>query len=184
MVNVRELLIAILQMSFIIFISSCDDINTCGELYSDRKLKIAFAQKSKSLIIDSIPSGLSFYSLLNGDTSYIFYDDTVSARLTFPLSQLSDTSEFVLKINKLTDTLLFIASRKIELISSDCGFNTKFTLQKLYYTNNTTIDTMILIESDVNKDVDKNFKLVLKQKGTIPDTINPDAIGKNVLVFD
>lgn len=71
------------------------------------------------------------------DTTYTEYYKQNTQTISLPLSQLSDTSGFVIKYkNSLHDTIMFISERTVKLISHECGFDTFFELKNINTTSN------------------------------------------------
>jgi len=104
--------------------------------------------------------------------------------VSLELNQNSDTSVFYFKTDsfksKTVDTLIFSYHRDIELVSSDCGFNSVYNSLKFEKYTRNIIDTVITVVTDVNSDVPLNYKLLLKVK---PKT-KSGHINKYVLLND
>ena len=131
----------------------------------NRSVKLGFFQKKANGIVDTTVSKLSIFII--NDTS--FYHDTIASKVSLELDMHHDTSVFFLKTDsipasKIIDTLFFTYNTQLQLISSECGFNKVFTnLDLVTYTTN-IIDTIQKVTTDVNSDVDINYKIIFRAK--------------------
>jgi hypothetical protein len=66
------------------------------------------------------PDSITLYGL--GRDSMIYYKALKIQTINIPLNPASDTSSFILKINGITHTLMFIYSSYPHLLSKECGF--------------------------------------------------------------
>ena len=80
-------------------------------------------------INDTIVAGISIYGIREGRTDSLLYDSTEVGRMELPLDPSSDQSKFVLTIAEERDTLLLMHTSEAYLISYNCGFAARFTLQ-------------------------------------------------------
>jgi hypothetical protein len=147
---------------FISIISSCDDTADCN-YNANRKVKLAFAKKTKGVISDTTNNSKLKITSSVGKT---IYDTAYVSQIGLPLNQVNDSSMFYLKFDSIAiDTITFISIRKLEMISSNCGFNTRFTIDTILFTKNNIID-IIIVESKIDKDLDmgRNCRLVLKPR--------------------
>jgi hypothetical protein len=114
--------------------------------------------------------GNNIDSLLNpGDTSSI-------SKLTLPLSNQSDSCQFIFTMDRvidtldinsrvyqtitLTDTLLFIYTRQLTYLSPACGFIYHYKLLDVNYSNN-YIDSIIVANSTIAPLDDENHIQIL-----------------------
>jgi hypothetical protein len=152
-----------LLVSAFLFIAVYSCSNTCtSQLTENRKVKLGFFQLKSGKIIDSTVTSITVYN--TNDTFFYLNQKTKESGLE--LDQQHDTSTFYLKTDSSTsvktDTLIFSYKREIQLISSECGYNTVYTdLNFIKYTTN-IIDTVYTISETVSSDVLLNYKLVLK----------------------
>lgn len=145
-------------LSFIsLLVFSCEESADCG-LYSTRQARLQFYKYSKSKLVDTTISNVTVkgltaekYSIKNGS----------ALRLNLLLNQESDTSVYVMDIDSVFDTLRFITKRELKMVSSDCGFNTAFTLQSFSCTRN-KIDTFLWQTGEVTDNAELNVKLIMR----------------------
>lgn len=157
----------LLSLSFIcisaLLLSSCDDSADCN-YEANRKVKLAFSKKNAKGISDTT---IADTLIVKSSIGKVIYDTSYVGQIGLPLSQANDTSVFYLNFDKkFFDTLTFISNRKIEMVSSNCGFNTRFTIDTLIYTTN-KISSIIIVEKNIDKDLDmgRNCKVIIN-----PDT--------------
>jgi hypothetical protein len=162
----NKLTIPAILFFILIVITSCDDTADCG-YEANRKVKLAFAtqNKDKKTYADTTVSKLTIYKSNNKS----LYDSASASQVGLPLSQLSDSSEFIFKFDSIAqDTLIFISERKLEMISSNCGFNTRFSIDTVIYTKH-NISEITIVEKNIDKDLDmgRNCKVILKKRTDI-----------------
>jgi hypothetical protein len=137
-------------------------LTDCG-LTANREVKIVFGKRigTSSFFGDSASIAKVYVTAIGTDS--IFYDSLAASKISLSLSQLADSSIFILQTDSISkDTVTFKYHRELQMVSSECGFNTAYsslTISK--YTTN-RIDTIIVLSKVVSSDVDKNFKLVMK----------------------
>ena len=143
--------------------------NTCTEqMTSERSVKLKFGKVSGKTYADTTINTLNIIIEKGSgltDTAYGV------SKFSLPLDESKDTTKFILVTdslknvkyrNKHTDTLTFVAKRDLELISADCGFNTRFTNIQGIYTKN-HIDTVLINNKNISSDLNSlNFTIVLK----------------------
>jgi hypothetical protein len=160
-----KLKIYFLIIIFFSVLSSCEDASDCN-YEANRKVKLAFStyNEVKKLYSDTTVSSLD----INCSNDTILYSNASASSVGLPLSQLSDTSIFYFVFDSIAtdkDTVTFISSRKLEMISSNCGFNTRFAIDSVIYSKN-NISEIQIVEKNIDKDLDmgRNCRLVLKKK--------------------
>jgi hypothetical protein len=162
-------IVRICQLVLIFLINLClfsSCTNTCNsEPTANRKVKLGFYKiKGKSLVDTTIDTVFVYNKM---DT--FFYNAQSVSKINLELDQNHDTSIFYFKTDSITsgitDTLTFTYNRRIQFISSECGFNTIFTSLKLdsNYTTN-IIDTILFVSQDIGADIEVNYKMILKVK--------------------
>ncbi len=140
-------------------IQSCSTISDCG-LTANREVKIAFEKKTGTVISDS---SIAFIYVRAIGTDSIFYDSLPASNISLQLSQLVDSSVYILQTDSVSkDTIKFKYHRELQMVSSDCGFNTSYSsLVISKYTTN-RIDTILTLSTIISSDIDKNFEIVMK----------------------
>lgn len=150
---------------FTCILSSCDDSSDCN-YEANRKVKLAFAKQNEKGITDTT---IADTLIVTSSIGKIIYDTSFVGQIGLPLSQVNDTSVFYINFdNKYCDTLSLISNRKIEMISSNCGFNTRFTIDTILYTTNKII-SIIIVEKNIDKDLDmgRNCKVIVKKANVL-----------------
>lgn len=150
----------------IFFLVACDDTSDCRYL-ENRKVKLNFAKNNKALTDTTIKFLSVYVPAMNNKE---LYDSISSETLNLSLSQNSDTSVFIVKIKKIYDTLIFISTRRLEMISSECGFNTRFYVDSLAYTKNNIV-RIDQLDANIDKEILKNYVIVVKPAPFSSDTV-------------
>jgi hypothetical protein len=161
---INILIISIISSITIYLLSTCT--NTCNsEPTEGRKVRLGFFKTKGNDIVDTTINSVFVYNRIDS----FFYNAQKTSQINLELDQNNDSSIFYFKTDSVDsytiDTLTFSYKRKIQLISSECGFNTIFDSLKLKnnYTRN-IIDTIILVKPDINAEVKINYKIILKLK--------------------
>ncbi|MGC8802808.1 MAG: DUF6452 family protein [Bacteroidales bacterium] len=140
----------------------CTDTTDC-KYTANRSIKLNFMQYTpRRTLSDTVVSNLSVATA----SGVLLYDSASAKQLQLPLSQLSDTSVFYFYFDSIAvDTLYVFAQRKIEMISPECGFNTRFTLDSARSSNNNIIN-ILLVDRAVgdNATTDRNLNMVIKKR--------------------
>jgi hypothetical protein len=150
---------------FTCILSSCNDSSDCN-YEANRKVKLAFAKENEKGVSDTTIADKLIVTSSIGEK---IYDTSYVGQIGLPLSQVNDTSVFYLNFNnKYCDTLTLISDRKIEMISSNCGFNTRFTIDTILYTKNNIL-SIIIVEKNIDKDLDmgRNCKVIVKKANVL-----------------
>ncbi|WP_066632244.1 DUF6452 family protein [Labilibacter marinus] len=74
----------------------------------------------------------------------LLYDSASVSKIFMPLNMETDTTQFVLEINKLRDTISFIHQKELNFVSGECGYIFSFYIDSVYYTDRSFIDTVIV----------------------------------------
>ena len=151
----------VLTIFLLLSLFSCSDSSDCFYV-SNRKVRLTFVTTSGSTIKDTT---VNKFRIITSD-SLPLYDTASGQQIGLPLSQVADTSSFYIAFDSIaTDTLTFFYKRNLELISPECGFNTRFNLEHFKFTKN-NINSVMLIDSYVDKDIEYgvNYKIVIRKR--------------------
>lgn len=176
-----ERIFIICLLAFFVMLCACDNTSECGYL-ENRKVKLSFAKNNKtfsdttindySVFIPAIQKDLLAKSIVR-EFKPPFKDQLStfsSSSLYLSLSQNSDTSVFILSIKNISDTLSFYSTRRLEMISAECGFNTRFYVDSIRFTKNNIV-TIKEIDPLIDKDVLNNYLIVMKTAIVVIDTV-------------
>lgn len=145
-----------------IMLTSCSDITDC-KYTANRSIKVNFTQLTvRNTLVDTTVNNLS----VSTASGTLLYDSVSAKQLQLPLSQLSDTSAFYFYFDSLfVDTLWVFVQRKIEMISPECGFNTRFIIDSAQGTRNNIVK-ILLVEKAVGDaaNTDRNINIVIKKR--------------------
>ena len=87
------------------------------------------------------------------------YDSTLNvSTIKLPLDASSGTSGFVIKINEITDTLIFTYTTYPHLISKECGISFFYTLESYSVTGN-KIDTILFRNNKITNLNEENIRI-------------------------
>ncbi|MCX7986956.1 MAG: DUF6452 family protein [Bacteroidales bacterium] len=161
-----SIIVHILYLALFVFIGcviyQCTDTTDC-KYTANRSLKLNFTQlSSNNKLVDTIVSGLT----VTTSNGIALYDSVSAKQLQLPLSQLSDTSIFYFYFDSIAiDTMYVFAKRTIEMISPECGFNTRFLLDSAKCSLN-NITRIMVVDKNIgeNAQTDRNLNLVIKKR--------------------
>jgi len=115
-------------------------------------------------IVDSLPEPTSVdnftvYGIGRADS--LIYDQASSvSSFNLPLSPSCDTTGFVFTMGTETDTIIFLYSRELHLLSMECGFTTYYYIEGIDNTSN-TIDSVSVVNEKVTTGDDENIQIYL-----------------------
>ena len=145
-------------MGFCLMFFSCESDESC-EQSTASVLNAGFYT-----IVDSIPklkkiNDFTVYGISREDS--LIYDQASSVgSFDLPLSPNCDTTGFVFTMGTETDTIIFLYSRELHLLSMECGFTTFYYIEKINNTTN-TIDSVSVINKKVTTGDDENIQIFL-----------------------
>ena len=115
-------------------------------------------------IVDSIPEAIkadNFTVYGIGREDSLIYDQASSVgSFVLPLSSFCDTTGFVFILGAETDTIRFLYSRELHLLSMECGFATYYYIERIDNTSN-TIDSVCVVNEKVTTGDDENIQIYL-----------------------
>ena len=113
---------------------------------------------------DSIPEAISVDNLTVygiGREDSLIYDQANSVgSFILPFSQSVDETGFVLSLGTETDTITFLYSRELHLLSIECGFTTYYYIERIDNTSN-VIDSVRVVNEKVTTGDDENIQIYL-----------------------
>lgn len=124
--------ILIVILSF--FLLACEEVDECVD-DTEVNVNIDFKTLVNNIEKDTIINELT---IIGNDTPYFNSINIQSVHL--PLSQISDTSIYKFTVDTITDTVSFCSTREHYLVSYECGFTTRYT-----------IDTVITLKKLINE---------------------------------
>ncbi|TLX76868.1 hypothetical protein E9993_04045 [Labilibacter sediminis] len=129
------------SLIFIAVVYACtsDDSDFC--LSNQQSVQSGFYSSSYSTDRDTTVSDVVIYS--TGIDS-ITYDTATVSKTFLPLSMHNDTSEYIIEINKLKDTVSFVHTKELNFVSGECGFIFTFELDTILYSDNQIIDSVAI----------------------------------------
>jgi hypothetical protein len=161
-IKVVSFLAGILLLAF--GLASCDDSTGSCKEQSANHLSIGFytAYKSGSRWVAKDSSLATIVVKGVGKDSVLYNTKTIKA-INLPLSQLSDTTKFVVTINStLTDTFCAVYKRSLVFISYKCGYRTNFNIEKLDIKPQSPFDSIVITHPNVSDVTYENCKIYLK----------------------
>jgi hypothetical protein len=135
-------IIVLVAILVLLALSACEETNQCTQ---DTEINAHIDFKTaNSKVRDSIVNNLT---IIGRDTPYYNVNNIKSINLA--LSQASDTSEFRFTIGDQSDTISFYSKREQYMISYECGFATRFSLDTVI-TRNIILDSVKIVKSIVD----------------------------------
>lgn len=142
--------------------TSCTDTIDC-KYTANRSVKVNFTQlNTRNTLVDTTVSSFSVVTA----SGVLLYDSVSARQIQLPLSQLSDTSLYYFYFDSIAiDTFRIFVQRNIEMISPECGFNTRFTIDSAQCTANNIL-RIVVVDKAVgeNATTDRNINLVVKKR--------------------
>lgn len=135
--------IAILLSGLILLLLSCSPESCLEETTAFLNASFYKTGGDKPVIIDS----LTVFGMRN-DTTRLYYKALKVSLIKLPLDASSETCEFVMKIDNLTDTLKFTYSGYPHLISKECGFTFFYYLNSCQFSGS-TVDTIRIRNNNI-----------------------------------
>ena len=134
-------IISILAFICVFALFSCEDESTDFCLSNQQAVQVGFYSAFYSTDTDTTISDVVIYSPGIDSIPY----DTVSVNEAYlPLSMHSDTSQFIIEVNKLKDTISFVHQKELNFVSRDCGFVFTFYLDTVLYSEISFIDSVAI----------------------------------------
>ena len=134
--------LALLFLGGLLLLTSCFDIECVNRPEVQVKAVFYDYDTKKTVSPDSV-------TLHGIDNSVKIYDSQKNLSSAFlPLKTSDNETEFVIRINGTADTIRFIHSNFLQLISKECGYLIYHNVDTLYFTTN-EIDSISLINREI-----------------------------------
>jgi hypothetical protein len=104
--------------------------------------------------LDTLLPNPQLRPLTGGTTQYVFGGVTRLSQFTFSLSNVADSSRWVLRPDSafaIEDTLTFYYQTELHFLSNSCGYTNFYNLQSVTTTKH-AIDSAIIIHPDITTD--------------------------------
>ncbi len=135
-----------LAILLIVFVYACGTENSDFCLSNQQSVQAGFYSSYATNDKDSTVRNVFIYSLGVDSITY----DTVSVnKIYLPLNLNKDTSQFIIDINTLKDTITFVYSKELNFVSGECGFIFSFYLDTLYHSDVSFIDSVAIINDEI-----------------------------------
>ncbi len=152
----RISLLYITGFCFLFF--SCESEKIC-EQSTVSTLNAGFYSFQDSIPEAALIDSFTVYGIGRADS--LIYDQANSVgSFDLPLSHFVDTAGFVLTLGTETDTIRFLYSRELHLISMECGFTTYYYIESIDNTSN-VIDSVSVVNEKVTNGDYENIKIYL-----------------------
>ena len=109
-------------------------------------MRVSFYDYEKETKV--LPESVTLYGADNDVAIYGDKNKEISLPALFPLKNSDNETEFIITINGTTDTIRFVHSNSLHLISKECGYTMFHTIDTVYFTTN-EIDSISLINKDI-----------------------------------
>jgi aspartate carbamoyltransferase regulatory subunit len=127
---------------FILSLTSCFDI----ECINRPEVKVNAYFYDYDTKKQTPPDSVSLHGI---DNPAKIHDKQSNLRAALlPLKASENETGFIIKINGITDTIRFVHSNSLQLISKECGYLTNHKIDTLYFTTN-KIDSISLTNREI-----------------------------------
>jgi len=140
----------IIAILILLLLSNCEEAKQCTE-NTEISVNIDFKTLSSGIKKDTLINNLT---VIGKDTPY--YNNNNLNSISLALSQSSDTSEFKFAVDTILDIISFYSKREHFLVSFECGFATRFILEKVT-SQNILIDSISIINPNVDRSDETNI---------------------------
>lgn len=143
---------------FCLLFVSCESEKSC-EQPTVSLLNAGFYSVQDSIHEAASVDSFTVYGIGRADS--LLYDQANSVvSFDLSLSPSSDTTGFVLSLGTKTDTVIFLYSRELHLLSMECGFVTYYYIESIKNTSN-AIDSVKVVNKKVTTGDEENIQIYL-----------------------
>jgi hypothetical protein len=137
-----------------LFILSCTTLEICDS--DDQSILVArFKSTATGEITDTLIPGISIYGVREGNPDSLLYDSVSLGRIELPLDPNHPRSRFVIFTEQKNDTFVLEHTSEAYLISYECGFAVRFSLDGFEYSGGMITDWEI-ISSSIDAEMETN----------------------------
>ena len=120
---------SLIPLFSLILLLSCNTQDICDE-YDESFLIARFRTLVSGEITDTTLQGFSVFGIREGWVDRLLYDSVSLNRIALPFDPNNDYSRSVIFTEEKRDTLLFQHTSEAYLLSYNCGFAARFTLEE------------------------------------------------------
>ena len=128
---------------FILSLTACLDTE-CIEK-TETYVKVSFCSYDDKKT--ALPDSLTLYGI-GSDVKIYDNQKKITLPALIPLKYSDNETEFIIEINGTTDTIQFLHSNFLYLISKECGYSMYHKIDTIYFTTN-AIDSIAIINKDI-----------------------------------
>ena len=137
-----------LPLSLLLLFASCATQEVCDD--DNQSYLIAqFRTEEDGVERDTIMGGMTIYGIREGKPDSLLYDSISISKAQLPLDPNNDITSFVFSNAVEQDTLVLTHSSEIYLISYDCGFTSRFSLEE-YTASGTWLKEIVLRNGEID----------------------------------
>jgi len=137
-----------LPLSLLLIFTSCATQEVCDD-DNQSYLVAKFRTKVDGEERDTTLTGMTIYGIREGKPDSLLSDSLSWSMFDLPLDPNNDITSFVFSNAIQQDTLVLSHSSEIYLISYDCGFASRFSLEE-YTTSGTWIKEIVLRNGEID----------------------------------
>lgn len=141
-----KLAVRALAMLSIVFVYACGNENSDFCLSNQQSVQAGFYSSYAANDKDSTVRNVFIYSL---GVDSITYDTVTVNKIYLPLNLHKDTSQFIIDINTLKDTITFVHSKELNFVSGECGFVFSLYLDTVYHSDVSFIDSVAIVNDEI-----------------------------------
>ncbi len=144
----------LIPLIFLLSILSCTTQDICDD--DNQAILVArFKILESGEVTDTIVPGITIFGIREGRSDSLLYDSIEVARIELPLDPGHPSSRFVMSNGLEKDTLVLNHSSEAYLISYNCGFAARFTVDSFSYTGQ-VINDIEIISASVDAELEIN----------------------------
>ncbi len=133
---------------------------TCTPLtcFEDTESFVKASLFKYTTLLRQAPDSITLFGA--GNENVFLYKKAIKVQpVLFALNPSANTCKYIIKINKITDTITFSYTGYLHLISKECGYTYFYTLsEKPVFTTN-TIDSVAVSKGDITNLNEENIQI-------------------------
>ncbi|MDR2887199.1 MAG: hypothetical protein LBV26_04230 [Bacteroidales bacterium] len=136
------------------WLASCLD-SECMEA-TEASVKVFFYDCDTVPALAVTPDSLTLYGV--GNAVKIYDNQKITAPALLPLKESGGETEFIININGTADTVRFVYSGSLRLVSKECGYAMSYAIDTVCFTAN-EIDSITITNHDVTVQNTENIAI-------------------------
>jgi hypothetical protein len=153
MKRVIPYLSGLLLSGILVLLSNC----TPGSCFEETNAFVKATMYSTALSKAAAPDSITLYGA-GLDTNMIYKKSAGVRQALMPLDASNPDCTFIIRINGVNDTIIFVYTSFIHLISKECGYTYYHTIDNPQYTRH-IIDTIVVKKNTITTFNEENLRI-------------------------